>query len=246
MPVVKNEVPNMTPEPLDHFKRGYRERADLRDREMTVLNVDFSMAGRPGDGMTLSEFARYKKETDNVGGPVSNNGGGGGVGGGGGNGRRYSNADSHSDNGTPRVADAAPPAAVALGNGSVAGGGGGEPPAGPVPPGPQPVLDVQRLVDRLCSGNCNVENELEQARHTYFASFQGGKAITGILSNLARRRKIGIAMAIWNWMDTAGIKKNVFHYNSLISVCEKVRDHHKALMLLEEMDRKNVKKNEVT
>ncbi len=250
----------MAPEPLDHFKRGYRERADLRDRETTVLNVDF--AGRPGDA--LSEFVRFKKETDYDGGREDGGGGGGRDGGGGGgghdngvgvaggvgrddgggrDGRRYSNPDNNNNNhggsGTPRNM---PPLPVT----SSSGGGGGGMDAPSLSGGPQPVLDVQRLVDRLCSGACHVEDELEQARHQYFTSFQGGKAITGILSNLARRRKIGIAMAIWNWMDTVGIQKNVFHYNSLISVCEKVRDHHKALALLEEMDRKNVRKNEVT
>ena len=78
------------------------------------------------------------------------------------------------------------------------------------------------------------------------AIFQSGKAVTAIISNLARRRKLKLAMTVWDWIDSVGIKKNTFHYNSMISVCEKVRDYHKALNLLDEMKAKHVPKNEVT
>lgn len=62
-------------------------------------------------------------------------------------------------------------------------------------------------------------------------------------------------MKVWEWMDNPPsngngtvqkIEKNVFHYNSLISVCEKMKDWKGALDLLYEMDRKNITKNEVT
>ena len=47
-------------------------------------------------------------------------------------------------------------------------------------------------------------------------------------------------------MEERNIEKNVFHYNSLISVCEKMKDSQRALRLLEEMERRGIQKNEVT
>jgi pentatricopeptide repeat protein len=70
--------------------------------------------------------------------------------------------------------------------------------------------------------------------------------VTAIISNLARRRNLRIANAVWDWIDSIGIDKNTFHYNSMISVCEKVRDYAKALRLLDEMKERKVAKNEVT
>ena len=87
---------------------------------------------------------------------------------------------------------------------------------------------------------------MERARKENDASFACGKALTAILSNLSRRRNMGIALSVWQWMETTGIQKNVFHYNSLISVCEKMRENKRALRLLDEMDEKGIQKNEVT
>jgi pentatricopeptide repeat protein len=107
-------------------------------------------------------------------------------------------------------------------------------------------LDVNALVDQLVQPGCDVFRELNGARETNRAVFQSGKAVTAIISNLARRRNLRIAIAVWDWMDSIGIDKNTFHYNSMISVCEKVRDYNKALRLLDEMKDKHVAKNEVT
>ncbi len=107
-------------------------------------------------------------------------------------------------------------------------------------------LDVQSLVDRLCRREADVFRELDLAREEHQAVFQSGKAVTAIISNLARRRNLRLATIAWEWIDSVGIKKNTFHYNSMISVCEKVRDYSKALQLLEEMEKKGVEKNEVT
>lgn len=103
-----------------------------------------------------------------------------------------------------------------------------------------------RLVDVLCRPGCNLMEVLDCAKEEYFTSFASGKALTAILSNLARRRKMGIALSVWQWMDQRGIEKNVYHYNSLISVCEKTKDHQRALMLLREMESRRIQKNEVT
>jgi len=106
-------------------------------------------------------------------------------------------------------------------------------------------LDVQALVDRLCR-NGDVFRELDAAREEHAAVFQSGKAVTAVISNLARRRNLRLASVVWEWIDSVGIRKNTFHYNSMISVCEKVRDFKKALNLLDEMKDKGVPKNEVT
>lgn len=107
-------------------------------------------------------------------------------------------------------------------------------------------LDVQALVDRICRHNCDVFRELDATREEHLAVFQSGKAVTAIISNLARRRNLRLASTVWDWIDSIGIKKNTFHYNSMISVCEKVRDYKRALKLLDEMKEKGVAKNEVT
>lgn len=107
-------------------------------------------------------------------------------------------------------------------------------------------LDVQALVDRLCHRDANVFRELDISREEHSAVFQSGKAVTAIISNLARRRNVRLANLVWDWVDSVGIKKNTFHYNSMISVCEKVREYKRALRLLDEMTEKKVEKNEVT
>lgn len=107
-------------------------------------------------------------------------------------------------------------------------------------------FDATRVVDEICNPGCNLVETMDRAKENFYASFQSGKALTAILSNLARRRKMGIALSVWQWMDQRDVAKNVFHYNSLISVCEKTKDHKMALQLLGEMERRGIKKNEVT
>ena len=107
-------------------------------------------------------------------------------------------------------------------------------------------LDIQALVDRLVRPGCDVFRELDNTREGHMTVFNSGKAVTAIISNLARRRNLRIANGVWDWIDYIGIEKNTFHYNSMISACEKVRDYNKALRLLDEMKEKKVSKNEVT
>jgi pentatricopeptide repeat protein len=93
---------------------------------------------------------------------------------------------------------------------------------------------------------CDLNAELDKAREEHAASFDSGKAMTAILANLARRRKLGVALSVWQWMDQRSIPRNVFHFNSLISVCEKMKDWQRALKLLDQMEKEGVEKNEVT
>jgi pentatricopeptide repeat domain-containing protein 1 len=47
-------------------------------------------------------------------------------------------------------------------------------------------------------------------------------------------------------MDDAKIKRNVFHFNALISVCEKCKNYHLCMKLLSQMEHEKCNKNEVT
>lgn len=108
-------------------------------------------------------------------------------------------------------------------------------------------FEVSDLVDRLCiTPKSSIPKELEIARQNSPASFDTGKAITAILSALARRKEMNVALAVWNWMDDANIKRNVFHFNALISVCEKCKNYHLCMKLLSQMEHEKCNKNEVT
>eukprot|EP00934_Nitzschia_sp_Nitz4_P007903 Nitzschia sp. Nitz4//scaffold9_size221794//31510//35086//NITZ4_001323-RA/size221794-augustus-gene-0.121-mRNA-1//1//CDS//3329560932//7893//frame0 len=204
-------APDNAPQPLDHFKRGYRERTIQRERDMEIVQNDFYQSGEssrrgPGSYNDRSANDRYpRRESSQNGGSYS----------------RPPHAErrsAHGDRGDDRS-----------GRGQVIMG-----------------LDVQGLVDKLSRRDIDVFSQLDQARDENMAVFQSGKAVTAVISNLARRRNLRLANIVWDWVDSVGIKKNTFHYNSMISVCEKVREYRKALGLLEEMTAKGVEKNEVT
>ena len=106
---------------------------------------------------------------------------------------------------------------------------------------------MEEVVDRLCSHRANVFEEMDEARRSSPESFSSGRAITAILSQLGRRRQMNVAMQVWHWMERAeGINRNVFHFNALINVCEKIKDWKRALDLLRQMDEEGVTKNEIT
>ena len=160
LPGAEKAPANQAPEALDHFKRGYHERANLRERETEEL--------------AQGNFTTNQRRP------------------------------------TPRA------------------------------------FDALAFADVICRPGCDVMYELDRARDSAPSNFATGKPQTAILSQLARRRKIGVANALWDWMDSAGVEKNVFHYNTMISVCEKTKDHHRAMQLFHEMERKGIQKNEVT
>jgi pentatricopeptide repeat protein len=110
-------------------------------------------------------------------------------------------------------------------------------------------LDINALVDRLTTKLNNKDAlfaELDRTRQENRNVFDNGKALTALISIAARRKNIGLGHAAWDWMDHAGIAKNTFHYNSMISVTEKARDYQYALALLQEMKDRGIMKNEVT
>lgn len=106
-------------------------------------------------------------------------------------------------------------------------------------------FNVTEWVDRNAH-HPRPDQVLDQARQEFPGAFGSGKAMTAILSSAARKRHIRLARACWDHMDQAGMDKNVFHYNAMISVFEKDRKLGEALNLLKEMERKNISKNEVT
>lgn len=219
---------HMAPQPLDHFKRGYKERADLRDRETNQLANEFE-GGQPEQSPPLQPppvpkappVEEYPREMQH---------------------REMPNREIHQRETRyrePHRRDShhrEPPRRDSyrhnLRNNEFRRSSTG--------------FDATRVVDDLCTPGCNLVDIMDRAKESFYASFQSGKALTAILSNLARRRKMGVALSVWQWMDQRDVTKNVFHYNSLISVCEKTKDHKMALQLLGEMERRGIKKNEVT
>jgi len=91
-----------------------------------------------------------------------------------------------------------------------------------------------------------VFEELDRARTVHVEPFENGKALTALISSAARRRNLHMAQIIWDWMDVAGVEKNTFHYNSMISATEKSKNFRHALALMREMEAKRIPKNEVT
>ena len=226
------------PKALDHFQRGHDERSTYRDR-----NHDHR-TDRPGRGGHHNNNTYHGR-------------GGGGYGGGGGynnssnnkhynpggRGNHYDRGDRNSSNNhysgdRPRFSGS---------------NNNSDDPWSQYHHDHRPTilqgLDVNALVDRLTSKLNNkaaLFAELDRTRIENRTVFDSGKALTALISIAARRKNIGLGHAAWDWMDHAGIAKNTFHYNSMISVTEKARDYQHALALLQEMKERNVKKNEVT
>ena len=197
--LLSNDIKH-APKSLDHFKRGYQERAAQRDKEF--YSRRHGPDGRGGRG-------------------ARGGGGGGGYGGGGGRGR----------------------------GGQGGRGGVEEPWTFRDRPTILQGLDINALVDRLTTKLGDKEalfEELNRTRQQNEFVFESGKAMTALISVAARRKNIGLGYAVWDWMDYAGLSKNTFHYNSMISVTEKARNYQRALDLLKEMTDRNVAKNEVT
>ena len=111
---------------------------------------------------------------------------------------------------------------------------------------------VPVLVDQICAaaasdGYNRVRDVMFEALEISRPSFQSGRSITSILAMCARRRRLGPAMMVWQWMDEApGLQKNIFHYNALITCCEKMRNSDQALNLMKEMDQRGIEKNAIT
>jgi pentatricopeptide repeat protein len=192
-----------SPLPQDHFKRGYQERANMRDKEFYSLRTNGTMPHNNNSNASLSREQQQQEHFRN--------------------GLQRSNTKSaYLDDHWSMRGDRA---------GMLQG------------------MDVGALVDRLStpgSRTNTVFHELDQARKSHRDIFESGKAMTAIISAAARRRNIQLAYSCWDWMDECKLEKNVYHYNSMISVMEKDKDFRSALDLLEEMTRRRIKKNEVT
>lgn len=163
---------DMAPKSLDHFKRGYKERAAMRDKQFC--------------------------DQRNRGGNHHHHGGD----------KNYNSRDS-------------------------------------VRGLPQPIImgmDVQGLVDRISRPGTDFDGELDKAFEGNAPVFECGKASTAIITAAARQRNVRLADNFWKWMDRAGLKKNAFHYNAMISAV----GYQPTLTLLKEMTDLKIEKNEVT
>jgi hypothetical protein len=160
---------DMAPKSLDHFKRGYKERAEMRDKQFC------------------------DSRNKNRGNPVDKN-----------------NSRGSSFRGLPQP--------IIMG------------------------MNVQVLVDRLLSPRVDFDAELDKAYKENVPVFECGKAPTAIISAGGRQRNIRLAENVWRWMDVAGLEKNVFHYNAMMSAV----GYRQTLTLLQEMTDRKIAKNEVT
>lgn len=179
---------HFAPKSLDHFQRGYRERAEQRDKEFYMKNE------RQPQG--LGPPPRH--DPMRRGGP--------------------SRGDDHWNNRSER------PTILQGFN----------------------VLEFLDLITEYEQDRRKVFEELDRARAVHAEPFENGKALTALISSAARRRNVHMAGLLWAWMDVAGVAKNTFHYNSMISATEKSRNYRQALALLREMEKMNIAKNEVT
>jgi hypothetical protein len=160
---------DMAPKSLDHFKRGYKERAEMRDKQFC------------------------DSRNKNRGNPVDKN-----------------NSRGNSFRGLPQP--------VIMG------------------------MNIQGLVDRLLSPRCDFDKELDKAYKEHGPVFECGKASTAVISAGARQRNMRLAENVWRWMDRAGLEKNTFHYNAMMSAV----GFRQTLTLLQEMTDRKIDKNEVT
>ena len=253
-------APDRAPRPLDHFKRGYGERMESREREATGFTNDPKSWQPPpvgtmsvGDadptpGNQGQSYYYGPAMADTTGTPKRQpyHNGRGGV-----EINHYDDkqhtrsADGYSDKQRQRRNNhfLHDNNSNSVGHNSLIhnhssnhhGGAGG--------------FSMEEFVDRLCHPyTASVYTELNHARATSPESFVSGRAITAILSQLGRRRQMRVAYQVWSWMDKTvpRINKNVFHYNALINVCEKSKDWKGALDLLHQMDNNFVGKNEIT
>eukprot|EP00522_Entomoneis_paludosa_P007935 CAMPEP_0172447950 /NCGR_PEP_ID=MMETSP1065-20121228/7079_1 /TAXON_ID=265537 /ORGANISM="Amphiprora paludosa, Strain CCMP125" /LENGTH=973 /DNA_ID=CAMNT_0013199323 /DNA_START=426 /DNA_END=3348 /DNA_ORIENTATION=- len=175
---------NNAPQSLDHFKRGYKERKDMRDREEVFLLQHQQGPRGGGSGRHVKDWRRHEQLPDSM-----------------------------------RKSD-------------------------------QPFIlqgfNVTEWIERNANPHANVEAALGEAYQNYREAFQSGKAMTALIAAAARRRLIRLAQTCWRFMDKAGLEKNVFHYNAMISVTEKDKNLRAALDLLKEMDERGIEKNEIT
>lgn len=107
-------------------------------------------------------------------------------------------------------------------------------------------VNISQLVDRLCNPRNDLEQELETAYKKNTEFFECDKGSTTVLTAAARQRNIQLANHYWAWMDRRQLKKNTFHYNSMISATEKGKQYKRTLELLKEMTDQKIAKNEVT
>ena len=257
-------VSDNTPRPLDHFRRGYSERTNLRERDLGGLSdVDrgmrVSVGYNTGGADTRMGMSSFGSNGDRDGG-----GGGGGDsapyrGGG------YSHHNHNGQSGGYRGRNNNANDSSNFPDQHYHHRGGG-------PKGKVDMPYVNRLVQKLVLPGANIPSILNEARQskksssppnnyhqhnpysesgndTFFTGQTAGRDVANILSRLTRMRKTSIALIVWKWAQnnvSDNIRFDVYAYNGLLGVYAELKDWRKSSELLEEMDRLNIAKNEVT
>ena len=167
------------PKSLDHFKRGYQERATQRDKEFYSRRHGHD--GRNGDG-----------------GRGGGDGGRGGSDGGRGGGTRNNNinTDRNGGRGGGRGGSSSRFAEPKMKD---------EPWAQQYRDRPTILqgLDINALCDRLTPKLHSKDvlfAELDRTRQQNEFVFDSGKAMTALISVAARRKNIGLGHAVWDWV----------------------------------------------
>lgn len=180
------------PKSLDHFKRGYQERAAQREKE-------FYTRRHGPDGLLR------RHSGGGGGGGRDHRGGGGGGGGGRGGGR--GRGDRGGGGGGRGRGRGEGPISNKMNNSNSRGGGGAD---GGEPwssyrdrPTILQGLDINALADRLTPqlhSRDALFAELDRTRQQNEFVFESGKAMTALISVAARRKNIGLGHAVWDWV----------------------------------------------
>lgn len=102
---------------------------------------------------------------------------------------------------------------------------------------------VENIVSRLMRPGCDRKLELDRMRYISNESYNTDMVIIKIISSLGKKRKMDVALSVWNWMHIRGIRRNEFHFNSLVSFCEKMKDWQNSISLMKQMETEGVNIN---
>ncbi|EKX43978.1 hypothetical protein GUITHDRAFT_163700 [Guillardia theta CCMP2712] len=101
--------------------------------------------------------------------------------------------------------------------------------------------DVSRrgfLLDQFQS-NAQVDQILD-------AADVSAKTVCKIISDFGKRKNIGKAMAVFIWIERSKLDPNLFHFNAIISACEKSGYWYTALLLLAEVRTRRIRPDTIT
>jgi len=72
------------------------------------------------------------------------------------------------------------------------------------------------------------------------------KTVCKIISDFGRQKDIDKAMAVFMWLERSQYEPNLFHFNAIISACEKSGFWYTALLMLAEIRARNIRPDTIT